>query len=146
MSSPTSYPPSICARELYLLQQWAETFRVELELERQLRLQGIATLPVEWSAYLEHQRQMILDKIRMAQEPGENDFTPSLGVAHDAHPTHSLPPTPSLLGPTISPTRPERGALAFAFIPVSYLTRSQTMYTHRLMQVQPPSAEKVYPL
>jgi hypothetical protein len=154
MSSPTSPPMS--ARELYLLQQRAETFRVELELERQLRLQGIATLPVEWSDYLEHQRQIILDKIRMAQEPRENDLPSSLGMADVTHPTHNLPPTLPVLGPAVSPTQPEEsiypfvlpeneGTLTFALIPMSYLTDSQTMYAHRLIQTQPPSARMVHP-
>jgi hypothetical protein len=59
-----THPIRSASRELYLLRLRAETFRVELELESQLELQGLATLPIEWTDYLEHQRQLILDKIR----------------------------------------------------------------------------------
>jgi hypothetical protein len=135
MSLPPSDPASVpvldphpirpaASRELHLLRLRAETFRVELELESQLRSQGIATLPLEW---IEHQRQMILDKIQwMASR--EDDFTSSesLGIAHD--PTHTLPPineSVTELRPTTSPIRREEsvhpiseneGTLAFALI------------------------------
>jgi hypothetical protein len=41
--------------------QLAETFRGQPELERQSRLQGVATLSPEWTIYLKHEQQMILD-------------------------------------------------------------------------------------
>jgi hypothetical protein len=80
------------SRELYLLWQRAETsiFRVELELESQLRLQGLALLPPEWTICLERQRQVVLDTIQQI-ESREEDFTSSLDTAHDSHPTHTLP-------------------------------------------------------
>jgi hypothetical protein len=83
-------PPTLssASREFYLLVQRAETFRLELELEANLRLQGAGTLPPEWTN-LERERQMILDKIQWME-----DFASSLSmpVAHDAHPTHTLAP------------------------------------------------------
>jgi hypothetical protein len=107
MSSPASHPTSVSARELYLLRQRAETFRVELELENQLRLRGAATLPPEWSTYLEHQRQLLLDTIQRI-ESREEDFTSSLETTHDTHPTRS---PPSIQGRNEStggsPIRPE---------------------------------------
>jgi hypothetical protein len=119
-------------RELYFLQQLAETFQFELELERQLRLQGRAALPIEWSTYLENQRQMILDKIERLQSREERPI-PSLGMGNDAHPTQDIPPTPPILVPTVPHTQPEQsiyafvlpeteGMLAFALIPMSCLT------------------------
>jgi hypothetical protein len=105
------------ARELYLLWQRAETFRVELELERQLQLKGTATLPPEWFTYLENERRMILDTIRM--ESRVEDFTSSSGIVHDSHPTHTLSPTrgynesPRGLHPTVSPIRPEENVHSF---------------------------------
>jgi hypothetical protein len=78
------------SQELFLLRQRAETLRVELELESQLRLQGLALLPPGWTTCLEHQRQMILDTIERI-ESREEDFTSSLDTAHDSHPTHTLP-------------------------------------------------------
>jgi hypothetical protein len=140
MALPPSHPPSVpvlpahpigdANRELYFLRLRAETFRVELELESQLRLQGIGTLPPEWATYLEHQRQMILDRIQW-MESREDDLTSSLVMARD--PTHTLP---SIWGhnesttascPIISPIRREEsvrpfvlfeneGTLAFASI------------------------------
>jgi hypothetical protein len=100
MSVPLSHQVSVldtqpihyASREVYLLWQCAETFRVELELESQLRLQGVGTLPPEWSAYLEHERQLILDRLQSI-ESGEQDFTSLFGIAHDAHLTYTLPPT-----------------------------------------------------
>jgi hypothetical protein len=87
------HPMRSASRELYLLWQRAETsiFRVELELESQLRLQGLTLLRPEWTTYLEHQRQMILDTIQRI-ESREEDFTSSLDTAHDSHPTH-IPPS-----------------------------------------------------
>jgi hypothetical protein len=117
-------------RELYFLRLRAETFRVELELESQLRLQGIGTLPLEWATYLEHQRQMILDRIQW-MESREDDLTSSFVMAHD--PTHTPPPisghneSTTASHPIISPIRREEsvhpfvlseneGTLAFASI------------------------------
>jgi hypothetical protein len=102
MSLPPSHPVSVLeaqpipytsstSREVYLLWQRAETFRVELELESQLRLQGVGTLPPEWSAYLERERQLILDRLQR-MEPKE-DFTSLFSVTHDAHPISTLSPT-----------------------------------------------------
>jgi hypothetical protein len=121
MSSPTPRRVPLSARELYLLRQRAETFRVELELENQLRLKGTATLPPEWSTYLERERQMILDQIRI-----EEDLTSSsnLGMAHtyDSHPTHDASPirghasdNESIRGlrSSISPIRPEESLHSF---------------------------------
>jgi hypothetical protein len=113
MSLPPPYPIVLythpirsASRELYLLRLRAETFRVELELESQLQLQGLATLPIEWTDYLEHQRQLILDKIQW-MESREGDLTSSLGIARDAHPAHTLSSIRGHNESTILPVRPE---------------------------------------
>jgi hypothetical protein len=108
------HPLRSASRDLYLLWQRAETFRVELELERDLQLQGLGTLPIEWTTYLEHQRQRILDKIRW-MESREDNFTSSLGMVHDAHSTHTLPSVRGHaesrgLCPTVSPIQPQESA------------------------------------
>jgi hypothetical protein len=84
-----THPIHSASQELYLLRLQAEAFRDELERESQLQLQGLATLPIEWTDYLEHQRQLILDNIRW-MESREGDLTSSLSIARDAHPTHSV--------------------------------------------------------
>jgi hypothetical protein len=124
MSLPT-YPVPLSVldahpirQESYLLWQWAETLRVELELESQLRLQGLALLPPEYTTYIEHQRQMILDTIQRI-ESREEAFTSSLGMAHGAHPTRTLPSirghneSTTGLRPTVSSIRPEEGVHPF---------------------------------
>jgi hypothetical protein len=69
------------------LGQLAATFRIELELERQFRLQG-----PEWTAYFRQKRQIIMDEI-LRVKFGEEDFTSSSGMAHDTNPTLIPPPT-----------------------------------------------------
>jgi hypothetical protein len=92
-------------RDLYLLRLRAETFRVELELESQLRSHGIATLPLEWTTYLELQREMILDQIQY--------FT-SLNDLLPAHTLPSVPVQPVQVHPFIHPEN--EGMLAFRLI------------------------------
>jgi hypothetical protein len=98
-------PHPTASRELYLLHLRAETFRVELELERQLRLQGIATLPLEWTTYLELQREMIFDQIQY--------FT-SLNDPRPAHTLPSVPVQPVQENPFIH--QENEGTLAFTLI------------------------------
>jgi hypothetical protein len=134
MSLPPSDPASMpvldphpirpaASRELHLLRLRAETFRVELELESQLRSQGIAILPLEW---IEHQRQMILDNIQWMTSR-EDDFTSSesLGIAHDQAQIPPINESITELRPAISPIRREEsvhpvseneGTLTFALI------------------------------
>ena len=54
-------PPN--QREYHLLKLRADTFAFELEQERKLRLKGAGTLPPEWDAYLEDERQKIQDEV-----------------------------------------------------------------------------------
>jgi hypothetical protein len=124
--------------------QRAKTFRVEFELESNLRLQGAATLPPEWTTYLERERQVILDKIKWME-----DFASSLSMAHDAHSTHTtdLPYeglgvrrrrsiTPPMWGhnestrgllPAVSPIRPEESDPPFV------LPKNEGMLTFALI-------------
>jgi hypothetical protein len=120
MYSPTSHPTSGSAREIYLLRQRAETFQVELELENQLRLRGKATLPPEWSTYLERERQLLLETIQRMESREEDLTFTSLGSAQDAYPTHNSPSirghNESTVGlrPTVSPIRPEESVRPYA--------------------------------
>jgi hypothetical protein len=106
------HPTATSSRELYLLRLRAETFRVELELESQLRLQGIATLPLEWTTYLELQRRLVLDKIQWIETIG-NDLT-SLNDLRPAHTLPSVPVQPVQVHPFIHPEG--GGTLAFTLI------------------------------
>jgi hypothetical protein len=115
---PNPINPTASSRELYFLRLQAETLRVELDLENQLRLQGIATLPLEWTTYLELQRQVILDKVQRIEARGD-DFT----SLDDPCPAHT---PPSIQGNTIFSVQPFRvhpyihpeneGTLAFTLI------------------------------
>jgi hypothetical protein len=96
------------SRELYLLRLRAETFRIELELESQLRLQGIATLPLEWTTYLELQRRLVLEKIQWIETMG-NDFS----SLNDPLPAH-VPVQAVQVHPFIHPEN--EGTLAVALI------------------------------
>ena len=99
-------PHPICptaSLELYFLRLRAETFRVELELERQLRLQGIATLPLEWTTYLELQREMIFNQIQSLNDPFPAHTLPA-----------SVPIQPFQVRPVIHPEN--KGMLAFTLI------------------------------
>jgi hypothetical protein len=62
-------PPirSLSGKICHLLRLLAETFELELQRERQLQLKGAVTPPLEWTAYLERERQEILDKIRQME-------------------------------------------------------------------------------
>jgi len=99
-------------RELYLLRLQAETLRIELELEIQLRLQRIATLPLEWTTYLELQRRLVLDEIQWIQTMGF-DFT-SLNDSLPAHTLPSVPVRPVQAHPFIHPEN--EGTLAFTLM------------------------------
>lgn len=50
-------------RKYYLLRLRAETFAFELQRERQLQSRGEGCLPEEWFAYLERERQEIMEKV-----------------------------------------------------------------------------------
>jgi hypothetical protein len=78
MSVPRT--PKICppSRELArFLRLRAETFEFELEQERQLQLKGVGTLPPKWAAYLERERQEILDIIQQMESLEEHSTSPS---------------------------------------------------------------------
>jgi hypothetical protein len=89
------HPMRSASRELFLLWQRAEAFRFELELESQLQLQGLALLPPEWTTYLEHQRQMILDTIQRIES--REDFTSGENVHSSVLPENEGKPSFALI-------------------------------------------------
>jgi hypothetical protein len=102
-SDPTPNPPDVSAiqsldRECYLLRLRSETFKFELERERQVRLGVGTSLPSEWFAYLERERQEILDKIHQMEcirndesiAPGKRQIDPPPGSS-----TNTMCYTPS---------------------------------------------------
>jgi hypothetical protein len=76
---------SVSGKNPYLLRLLAKTFEFELEWERQLQLKGAATLPPEWAAHLERERQQILDQIQRMEEDSTSPFDTAQVPVYSSH-------------------------------------------------------------
>jgi hypothetical protein len=85
----------------HFLRLLAETFAFELELESQLQLRGAATLPPEWAASLERERQEILDEIRQ-RDALEESYTSESAAQSQVAPSFIAHTPPSAHVPYVN--------------------------------------------
>jgi hypothetical protein len=99
-----SVPLSVHA--LDKLRLLAETFAYELEREMRIRSAGGPSLPQEWVAHLEHERQEILDKIDQSKYDGLDELEESVSHSNKIQIATLHPPMLCTVPPTTVPRVP----------------------------------------